>query len=72
MAQAQCSCMQEQINLFESEVGVPTNDYSFLRSVWKSKNSVYNHALDDADDQLDRINKIVAMTKKHVNYNICK
>jgi len=43
-----------------------------MRSIWKSQPITYTHALADSDDQLDRINKIVAMMKKHVNYNVCK
>jgi muconolactone delta-isomerase len=59
----------DSVSKIESELGHHNNDYLFLRSIWKSHSHHYTHAVVDLDDKLDRLNKIVAMMKKHINYS---
>jgi len=59
----------ESVSDIENELGYHNNDYLFLRSIWKSHSHHYTHAVVDLDDQLDRLNKIVGMMKKHISHS---
>lgn len=56
----------------ETDLGPQGNEYLFLRSIWRTHSHQYTHAVVDLDDQLDRLNKIVGMMKKHISYNVKK
>lgn len=64
--------MPDRLAEIESELGHTDNEYLFLRSIWKSHSHMYTHSVVDLDDQLDRLNKIVGMMKKHIAYSAKK
>lgn len=64
--------MSDRLVDIESDLGPQGNEYLFLRSIWRTHSHQYTHAVVDLDDQLDRLNKIVGMMKKHISFSAKK
>ncbi len=61
--------MSDKLADIQIDLGHQGNEYLFLRSIWRTHSHLYNNTTVDLDDQLDRLNKIVGMMKKHINYS---